>query len=178
MKASHAAAIFVLSLTAAMTAAAPPVKSRTVILEGPRVTVPDAVTVKKQRGPDFYLFYFVSGPPNEKERQRQVLFAYVGWYPSFPSEDAPKKVKESSEHVGRAPSRSLRWQDSKGQHNRDILVRLPPAHSTTPQYVHFAYRGLSDTDRKTADAIVASTLPPKPQKPEQPHGTSKSDKTP
>lgn len=133
-------------------------------LEGPQVLLPPLVRATKKAGPDFYLFYFIVGEDRSSSPQktRQVLFAYVGFAPSFPR-DSPESVRETPGQINGKPTRTLTWKDSKGKLRREVLWKT--GRSDFVRQVHFIYSGLTEADAKLADSIIAtvrssSSLPP------------------
>ena len=146
---------------------------------GPQVLVPKNITVTRQMKADFFLYYFTV-PVTEAEMKaddasadnKQILFAYLGYHPSF-AEEIPKGVKEKQSKINEMPARTFAWKNA-GRFYRETLVdtgrNLEPG--TITDKVHFSYRGLTSADAKIADTIIAS-LKPFPA----PAANKKSDKT-
>lgn len=117
-------------------------------MEGPQVTLPKEVNVSKKEGPDFLLYYF-TGP------RKQVLFAYVGFAPSFP-DGIPKSVKPRKGEINSMEETTYSWKRNKTQFFRETLIKT--GRHDFAEYVHFSYSRLNASEAKVSDAIIASTL--------------------
>ncbi len=131
-------------------------------MDAVQVSLPKGVSAEKRNGPDFFLYYFTTSDAANKKRQ--ILFAYLGYYPSFPKE-IPKGIKEQRSKVNGRPARTFSWKDGDGKLCRESLIDsgvspIPDAKITYK--VHFAYAGLTPEEAKLADGIIA-TLGPTPR---------------
>jgi hypothetical protein len=114
---------------------------------GVSLDLPVGVETVETKGPDFFLYYFV------ENRERQVLFAYLGTAPSFPN-SAPRGLETITESIGGFSTKSIRWPDINGGYCRESLVDLGGV--GWPRFIHFAYAGLSEEASKKSDAIIAT----------------------
>ena len=126
-----------------------------------QVLLPKAVTVSTRQGPDFTLYYFLTG---KADKERQVLFAYVGYAPSFPPDGVPRGIKEQPSKINGKPARMLKWKDKEGKAFCEILVNtgISLAPGTVSLKVHFSYGGLTEAEAKAAEGIIATLRPSAP----------------
>lgn len=131
-----------------------------------QVQIPSGIVATMQQGPDFSLHYFNAG---RQKNAKQILFAYNGNHPSFPSEDTPKKLTEGRDTLNSFPARVFRWRGKDGKQNKEMLVALKVRYS--PQmplmllYLHFAYSDLTDAQAAIAENIIASVRKAEPEMP-------------
>jgi hypothetical protein len=120
---------------------------------GVTVTLPPGVKAEKRRGPDFDLFYFATGVKDAKGKPRQILFAYIGFAPSFPN-TAPKGTPQMKEMANGYSARTCRWKTKGGGVCCEALVST--GRTDWAKYVHFVYTDLTAAEAKAAEEIIAS----------------------
>ena len=120
---------------------------------GFQVMLPETVVASKEAKIDFDLIYFML----KAQQKRQILFAYVGNYPSF-ADRSPQGVKEQQSRIGGQPARTLEWKDKAGRLCRETLVKM--AQDNFPVYAHFVYTGLTPAEARMSDSIIETVRPP------------------
>lgn len=128
---------------------------------GATVALPPGVKAEKRRGPDFDLFYFTMAGKDAKGKPRQILFAYIGFAPSFPNA-APKGTPQMKEMANGYSARTCRWKTKNGRLCCEALVGT--GRTDWAKYVHFVYTDLTAAEEKTAEEIIASVRVVSPRK--------------
>ncbi len=115
--------------------------------EGFTLALPHDVTVQQELRADFVILSFKAG-------DKQILAAYAGNHPSFPSNGVPPQAEIKVGNINGLQSKTVTWKDQEGTSSRDTLIRVHD--KGWPTYVHIWYSRVSKDSAEVADKIIES----------------------
>ena len=118
------------------------------------VRVPVCVTVSTEQPVwDFFLYRFV-----DQRSNRTILNAYAGNQPSF-GRFLPTGCEIQDARIRGVHAKRGEAQDDQGRYSGEVLVdhKRKEISSPLPQFVHFYYRDLTESERQLAEEVIETT---------------------